>query len=61
MKDRLEDMDRNHVERSLCFPTFARFCGQTFLDAHDKEVAMACVRAYNDFMVEEWAGDSGGG
>ncbi len=60
VKERLEDMDLNHVERSLCFPTFARFCGQTFLDAHDKEVALACVRAYNDFMVEEWAGESGG-
>jgi predicted TIM-barrel fold metal-dependent hydrolase len=59
-KARLDDMDRNHVERSLCFPTFARFCGQTFLNGHDKEVALACVRAYNDFMVEEWAGESGG-
>ena len=60
VKERLEDMDRNHVERSLCFPTFARFCGQTFLDAHDKDLALACVRAYNDFMVDEWAGESGG-
>ncbi len=59
-KARLEDMDLNHVERSLCFPTFARFCGQTFLNANDKEVALACVQAYNDFMVEEWCGDSGG-
>ena len=57
---RLVDMDANHVERSLCFPTFARFCGQTFLNGRDKELALACVRAYNDFMVEEWAGDSGG-
>ena len=59
-KARLEDMDLNHVEASLCFPTFPRFCGQTFAEAHDKEVALACVRAYNDWMVEEWCGDSGG-
>jgi predicted TIM-barrel fold metal-dependent hydrolase len=59
-KARLADMDRGWVEASLCFPTFPRFCGQTFLEAHDKEVALACVRAYNDFMVEEWCGDSGG-
>ncbi|MFF9913362.1 amidohydrolase family protein [Streptomyces sp. NPDC013457] len=26
----------------------------------DKEVGLACVRAYNDWMVEEWCGDSGG-
>ncbi|HXC85471.1 MAG TPA: amidohydrolase family protein [Trebonia sp.] len=57
---RLADMDVNGVERSLCFPTFPRFCGQTFLEGHDRELGLACVRAYNDFMVEEWAGDSGG-
>jgi predicted TIM-barrel fold metal-dependent hydrolase len=58
---RLVDMDTNHIERSLCFPsTFPRFCGQTFLEASDKDLAMACIRAYNDWMVEEWCGDSGG-
>ena len=55
-----DDMTLNHVEASLCFPTFPRFCGQTFLEADDKELAMAGVRAYNDWMVEEWCGDSDG-
>ena len=59
-KARLEDMDVDHVEASLCFPTFPRFCGQTFAEATDKDLAQACVRAYNDWMVEEWCGDSGG-
>jgi predicted TIM-barrel fold metal-dependent hydrolase len=59
-KARLEDMDVNWVEASLCFPTFPRFCGQTFTEAKDKELALACVKAYNDWMVEEWCGDSGG-
>jgi predicted TIM-barrel fold metal-dependent hydrolase len=58
--ERLADMDVNNVERSLCFPTFPRFCGQTFLEAHDKELAMACVLAYNDWMVDEWCAGSGG-
>ncbi|MEO8693001.1 MAG: amidohydrolase family protein [Acidimicrobiales bacterium] len=58
--ERLKDMDVNWTEASLCFPTFPRFCGQTFNEAKDKEVALACVRAYNDWMVEEWCGDSGG-
>ena len=57
---RVEDMTLNHVEASLCFPTFPRFCGQTFLEADDKELALAGVRAYNDWMVEEWCGDSDG-
>jgi hypothetical protein len=60
-KARIADMDVNWVEASLCFPTFPRFCGQTFTEAKDKELALACVKAYNDWMVEEWCGDSGGG
>jgi predicted TIM-barrel fold metal-dependent hydrolase len=60
-KARLADMDLNHIERSVCFPsTFPRFAGQAFFEAKDKDLAMACLAAYNDWMVEEWAGDSGG-
>ena len=57
---RVDDMELNHVEASLCFPTFPRFCGQTFLEAKDRELAMLCVRAYNDWMVEEWCDGSAG-
>lgn len=57
---RLEDMDANWIEASLCFPTFPRFCGQTFLEAKDRELAELCVRAYNDWMIEEWSAPSGG-
>ena len=59
-KARVEDMQMNHVEASLCFPTFPRFCGQTFTEAKDRELGEACVYAYNDWMVEEWCGDSDG-
>jgi predicted TIM-barrel fold metal-dependent hydrolase len=59
-KARVEDMQMNHVEASLCFPSFPRFCGQTFTEAKDRELGEACVYAYNDWMVEEWCGDSGG-
>jgi predicted TIM-barrel fold metal-dependent hydrolase len=57
---RLADMDANHTEGSLCFPNYPRFCGQVFNEANDKDLALLCVRAYNDFMVEEWAGPSRG-
>ena len=53
---RLADMDVNHVQSALCFPTFPRFCGQTFTEAADRELGLLCVRAYNDWMVEEWCG-----
>jgi predicted TIM-barrel fold metal-dependent hydrolase len=51
---RLADMDEDGVYGSLSFPQFPRFAGQTFVEADDKELALACVRAWNDFMIDEW-------
>ena len=58
--DRLADMDVNGVEAQLCFPNYPRFAGQIFLWGKDKELAELCVYAYNDWMVDEWCGQSGG-
>jgi predicted TIM-barrel fold metal-dependent hydrolase len=58
--ERLKDMTANHIEASFCFPNYPRFAGQIFLRAKDKEVALLCVKAYNDFMVDEWCAGSGG-
>jgi predicted TIM-barrel fold metal-dependent hydrolase len=58
---RLADMDLNSTEASLCFPTFPRFCGQTFLNAKDRDLAFKCVRVYNDWMIDEWCGGDGYG
>jgi len=58
--ERVKDFELNWVDGSLPFPTFPRFCGQTFFEADDKELALACVKAYNDWMVEEWCAPSGG-
>lgn len=61
-RERLDAMDLNHVEASLCFPNILpRFCGQTFLEREDHDLALLCVRAYNDWMVEEWCGGEGRG
>ena len=57
---RLEDMDRAGILASLCFPSVPRFCGQLFWEAEDKELAMLCVQAYNDFMIDEWCGSAPG-
>jgi predicted TIM-barrel fold metal-dependent hydrolase len=59
---RLSDMDLNHVQASLCFPTMPRFCGQLFEEQtrHDRDLGLALVQAYNNWMVEEWCGDSNG-
>jgi predicted TIM-barrel fold metal-dependent hydrolase len=61
-KARVASILSQHVDASLAFPTFPRFCGQALSEqtTTDREFGIACVRAYNDFMVEEWAGGSGG-
>jgi predicted TIM-barrel fold metal-dependent hydrolase len=61
-KERLEDMDASHVEAAVCFPnTLPRFCGQTFLEREDKELALLCVKAYNDWIIDEWSAGPGRG
>jgi predicted TIM-barrel fold metal-dependent hydrolase len=55
---RLEDMDLNHVEASLCFPQMIRFCGQEFSETKDRDLGLACIGAYNDWMHEEWCATS---
>ena len=48
------------VLASLCFPSFPRFCGQAFSEIDDAELGMACIQAYNDWMIEEWCGSAPG-
>lgn len=58
---RLADMDHDGIEASICFPNnFVRFCGQRFYEAKDKDVALECVKVYNDFLIEEWQAPSDG-
>ena len=59
-KARLEDMDVNHVEASLAFPSFPRFCGQTFAERKDRVLGDLCVKAYNDWMIDEWCAGTDG-
>ncbi|WP_261568183.1 amidohydrolase family protein [Frankia gtarii] len=51
---RLKDMDVDGVHAALCFPSFPGFAGGVFHRAPDKELALACIQAWNDFMVDEW-------
>ena len=53
--ERLKDMDIDGVWGQLCFPNYARFAGHRFfLDVKDHELALACLQAYNDFVLDEW-------
>jgi len=51
---RVADMDIAGILAQANFPSFPRFCGQIFLEATDKDLALLCVQAWNDHMAEEW-------
>jgi predicted TIM-barrel fold metal-dependent hydrolase len=54
---RVADMDVDGIHASLCFPTFPGFAGGKFaLDGVDKDLALACVQTYNDYVIDEWHG-----
>jgi predicted TIM-barrel fold metal-dependent hydrolase len=57
---RTEDMNQAGIIASLCFPSFTRFCGQIFWEAKDKQLALLCVQAYNDWMIDEWCATAPG-
>ena len=56
-KARMDDLLEAGIDGSMGFPSWIRFCGQALSEAHDKELGLACVTAYNDWMVEEWCED----
>jgi predicted TIM-barrel fold metal-dependent hydrolase len=53
-KARIEAMDADRVLASLVFPNLPGFAGSLFVRAKDKELALLCVQAYNDWVLDEW-------
>ncbi|MBV8357119.1 MAG: amidohydrolase family protein [Deltaproteobacteria bacterium] len=53
--ERLKLMDSSGVERSVLYPSVAGVGGETFAPIEDPELELDCVRAYNDWLIEEWA------
>ena len=51
---RAADMVSDGITASVCFPTLPRFGGVLFNEFKDKELADVCVRAWNDFLFDEW-------
>ncbi len=52
---RVRDMDINGVWASVNFPSqITGFCGRVFFDATDRALGLACTRAWNDWLFEEW-------
>src|SRR5581483_8906728 len=55
---RLKAMDADGVDCSVLYPTIAGVGGENLGRIRDAELELACVQAYNDWLVEEWAGAS---
>src|SRR5439155_12107587 len=55
---RLQAMDVDGVDYSVLYPTVAGLAGETFGRLTDPALELACVQAYNDWLIEEWAGTS---
>ncbi len=55
---RVKDMSANGVLSSMCFPSFPQFTGQLFARTADEDpdLALALLRAYNDWHIEDWCG-----
>jgi predicted TIM-barrel fold metal-dependent hydrolase len=53
--DRLTIMDGGSISYSVLYPTIAGLAGDTFARGEDAAFEIACVRAYNDFVIDEWA------
>ena len=52
---RVRDMDINGVWAAVNFPSMVTgFCGRVFFNANDPELGQACIRAWNDWLYEEW-------
>ncbi len=55
--ERIVDMDRGGIWASLCFPSLVSgFCGSVYARAKDPALGLACMRAFNDWHHDVWAG-----
>ena len=51
---RARDLLASGIRASVNFPTLPGFGGRLFAQFKDKELGLACVQAWNDFILDEW-------
>lgn len=56
--ERLRAMDADGVDYQVLYPTVPGVSGEVFGRIVDPDLELACVQAYNDWLVEEWRGFS---
>jgi predicted TIM-barrel fold metal-dependent hydrolase len=52
---REEAMNTDRVLAALMFPNLPGFAGSLFQQLQDKELALLCIQAYNDWLLDEFA------
>src|SRR6202030_3397761 len=52
-EERLQAMDASGVDYAVLYPTVAGVAGETFARLDDPELELACIQAYNDWLIEE--------
>lgn len=51
---RVQAMNANQVIAAIMFPNYPGFTGNLFWLAQDRDVGLACLKAYNDWILDEW-------
>jgi uncharacterized protein len=54
-QERIKAMDLDQVDYSVLYPSVAGLAAEAFGRIGDTDLELACVRAYNDWLIEEWA------
>ncbi len=54
-RERLRAMDADGVDCAILYPSVSGLAGETFGKLGDEDLELACVQAYNDWLIDEWA------
>jgi predicted TIM-barrel fold metal-dependent hydrolase len=52
--ERVKDMNANGVLAGMNFPTMAGWNARTFAEGPNRELGLVMLRAYNDWVLDEW-------
>ena len=56
--ERLRALDMDGIDYSVLYPNVSGVAGDVFGKLADAGLELACVQAYNDWLIDEWAGVS---
>jgi uncharacterized protein len=56
--ERLKAMDAARIQYSVLYPSVVGVAGEILARIEDPELELACVQAYNDWLIDEWAAAS---